>query len=173
MGAVSYRSHTPKNDIRRFLAPLRDAFTTPPDGLSWPRAANTWRVAPACVEGLIRPGSHKTLQGIGKRLDINEHRIRRFISESPSEHAGTRRQACQKTAHLRRNPLAAHRRRRRQAPRMAVLGTGRLVHRGIGCLLPFGGPLSSSTKMPCKYWDSTSSKAAHGKDGITTGRSCC
>jgi SRSO17 transposase len=35
---------------------------------------------------LIRPGIHKTLRGIGKRLDINEHKIRRFISESPWEH---------------------------------------------------------------------------------------
>lgn len=74
-----------EDDICRFLAPLRDAFTTRPDGLSWPRAANTGRVAPAYVEGLIRPGSHKTLRGIGKRLDINEHRIRRFISESSWE----------------------------------------------------------------------------------------
>lgn len=86
MSAVSYKSHTPKTDIRRFLAPLRDAFTTRLDGRSWPRAANTWRVAPAYVEGLIRPGSHKTLRGIGKRLNINEHKVRRFISESPWEH---------------------------------------------------------------------------------------
>ncbi|WP_169316343.1 transposase, partial [Halococcus morrhuae] len=86
MSGISYRNHTPKIDIRRFLAPLRDAFTTRPGGLSWPRAANTWRIAPAYVEGLIRPGSHKTLRGIGKRLDINEHRVRRFISESPWEH---------------------------------------------------------------------------------------
>ncbi|SNR66059.1 hypothetical protein [Halorubrum vacuolatum] len=28
MSAISYRGHTPKIDIRRFLAPLRDAFTT-------------------------------------------------------------------------------------------------------------------------------------------------
>ncbi len=73
-------------DIRRFLAPFRDAFTTRPDGRSWPRAANTWRVAPAYVEGLIRPGTHKTMRGIGKRMDINEHRVRRFISESPWDH---------------------------------------------------------------------------------------
>jgi SRSO17 transposase len=86
MSAVSYRSHTPKLDIRRFLVPLRDAFTTRPDGRSWSRAANTWRVAPAYVEGLIRLGRHKTLRGIGKRLDVSEHRVRRFISESPWEH---------------------------------------------------------------------------------------
>jgi len=86
MSAVSYKSHTPKLDIRRFLAPLRYAFTTRPDGRSWPRAGNTWRIAPAYVEGVIRPGSHKTLRGIGKRLNINEHRVRRFISESPWEH---------------------------------------------------------------------------------------
>ncbi len=123
MSAISYRSHTPKLEIRRFLPPLivitaslyrrgdscrrserlscrfstpsgelfavitiRDAFITRPDGRSWPRAANTWRVAPAYVEALIRPGSHKTLRGIGKRLNINEHRVRRFISESPWEH---------------------------------------------------------------------------------------
>jgi len=72
-----------KTAIRRFLAPLRGAFTTRPDGSTWSRAANTWNVAPAYVEGLIRPGSHKTFRGIGKRLAVNEHRVRRFISESP------------------------------------------------------------------------------------------
>ncbi|MCU4753660.1 IS701 family transposase [Halobacteria archaeon AArc-curdl1] len=86
MSSISYRTHTPKTAIRRFLSPLRDAFTTRPDGSTWSRAANTWNVAPVYVEGLIRPGSHKTLRGIGKRLAINEHRVRRFISESPWEH---------------------------------------------------------------------------------------
>lgn len=80
------QGHMPKIDIRRFLSPPRDAFTTRPDGRSWSRAVNTWRIAPAYVECLIRPGSHKTLRDIGKRLDTNEHRIRRFISESPWEH---------------------------------------------------------------------------------------
>jgi SRSO17 transposase len=86
MNEISYRTHTPKTAIRRFLAPLRSAFTTRSDGSTWSRAANTWNVAPAYVEGLIRPGTHKTLRGIGKRLAINEHRVRRFISESPWEH---------------------------------------------------------------------------------------
>lgn len=86
MSAVSYRSHTPKIYIRGFLGPFKVAFTTRPDGRSWPRAANTWPIAPAYVEELIRPGKHKTLRVIGKRLDINEHRVRRFISESPWEH---------------------------------------------------------------------------------------
>jgi SRSO17 transposase len=79
-------THTPKTAIRQFLAPLRDAFTTRPDGSTWSRAANTWQIAPVYVEGLIRPGSHKTLRGIGKRLDVSEHKIRRFISESPWDH---------------------------------------------------------------------------------------
>src|SRR6056297_2580064 len=86
MNSFSSGIRTPKTAIRRFLAPLRGAFTTRPDGSTWSRAANTWNIAPAYVEGLIRPGSHKTLRGIGKRLAINEHRIRRFISESPWEH---------------------------------------------------------------------------------------
>lgn len=86
MNDVSFGIRTPKIAIRRFLAPFRGAFTTRPDGSTWSRAANTWSVAPAYVEGLIRPGSHKTLRGIGKRFDINEHRVRRFISESPWEH---------------------------------------------------------------------------------------
>jgi SRSO17 transposase len=86
MNNTSSSIRTPKIAIRQFLAPLRGAFTTRPDGSTWSRAANTWNVAPAYVEGLIRPGSHKTLRGIGKRLAINEHRVRRFISESPWEH---------------------------------------------------------------------------------------
>jgi SRSO17 transposase len=83
MNGISFGIRTPKTAIRRFLAPLRGAFTTRPDGSTWSRAANTWNVAPAYVEGLIRPGSHKTFRGIGKRLAVNEHRVRRFISESP------------------------------------------------------------------------------------------
>jgi len=86
MNSFTSGIRTPKTAIRRFLAPLRGAFTTRPDGSTWSRAANTWNIAPAYVEGLIRPGSHKTLRGIGKRLAINEHRIRRFISESPWEY---------------------------------------------------------------------------------------
>jgi len=86
MNNISFSIHTPKIAIRQFLSPLRGAFTTRPDGSTWSRAANTWNVAPVYVEGLIRPGSRKTLRGIGKRLAINEHRVRRFISESPWEH---------------------------------------------------------------------------------------
>ncbi len=86
MNSASHEIRTPKASIRRFIAPLRGAFTTRPDGSTWSRATNTWSVAPAYVEGLIRPGVHKTLRGIGKRLAINEHRVRRFISGSPWEH---------------------------------------------------------------------------------------
>jgi SRSO17 transposase len=86
MNAVFYRIYAPKLDIRQFLAALRDAFTTRPDGHWWPRAGNTWRIAPAYIKELIRPVSHMTFRDIGKRLSINEHRVRWFISESPWEH---------------------------------------------------------------------------------------
>lgn len=76
----------PKVAIRRFMEPLRDAFTTRPDGSTWARSANTWRAALAYLEGLTRPGKHKTLRGIGKRMNLHEDAIRRFISQSPWEH---------------------------------------------------------------------------------------
>ena len=86
MTELTYRMQDAKLAIRRFLGPMRAAFTTRPDGSSWARAANTWQVARAYVEGLVRPGSHKTLRGIGKRMDVHEDRIRRFITQSPWNH---------------------------------------------------------------------------------------
>lgn len=68
------------------MSPLRDAFTTRPDGSSWARSGNTWHAALAYLEGLLRPGVHKTLRGIGKRMGEHEDRIRRFISQSPWDH---------------------------------------------------------------------------------------
>ena len=106
MSAVSYRSRTPKVSIRRFLAPLRNAFITRSDGSSWSKAANTWRIAPSYVEGLIRPGSHKNLRGIGKRLDINEHKIRRFISESPWEHGSVQQHLSEHLPEMFASPQA-------------------------------------------------------------------
>ena len=86
MNAFSSTVREPKLSIRRFMKPLRDAFTTRPDGSTWSRAANTWCAALAYLEGLTRPGEHKTLRGIGKRMNLHEDAIRRFISQSPWEH---------------------------------------------------------------------------------------
>jgi SRSO17 transposase len=85
MTEIGSRIRNPKLAIRRFLDPVRAAFTTRPDGSSWARATNTWQMARAYVEGLVRPGSHKTLRGIGKRMDVHEDRVRRFITQSPWE----------------------------------------------------------------------------------------
>ena len=86
MTELTYRMRDAKLAIRRFLEPVRAAFTTRPDGSTWARATNTWQVARAYVEGLVRPGSHKTLRGIGKRMSIHEDRVRRFITQSPWNH---------------------------------------------------------------------------------------
>lgn len=87
MSSLSLPKRPSKVAIRRFLHPLRDAFTTRPDGSSWVRSRNTWHAALAYLEGLVRPGEHKTLRGIGKRMGVHEDRIRRFISQSPWDHA--------------------------------------------------------------------------------------
>lgn len=49
MGQINCLIRNPKLAVRRFLDPVRAAFTTRSDGSSWARAANTWRMARAYV----------------------------------------------------------------------------------------------------------------------------
>jgi len=77
---------TPKLSTRRLANDLRDIFTTRRDGTTWAKADHTLAVAPRYIEALVLPGKHKTLRGIGTRMDLPEDRVRRFISRSPWDH---------------------------------------------------------------------------------------
>lgn len=70
----------------RFLASYATHFTQWANGKSWPRRANTRRAAGAYMRGLLGPGSGKNMQGIAKRVRLDEDRIERFVRESPWSH---------------------------------------------------------------------------------------
>ncbi len=71
MDGIHVFRREPRLLTRRFLQPVYPVFTHV-KGRSWPRWRRTLRVAPRYVEGLLRPGKHKTLRGIGKRVDLHE-----------------------------------------------------------------------------------------------------
>lgn len=87
MDGIHALTREPRLAVRRFMKPAYDVFTQR-DGKSWPRYRRTLRVAPRYLTGLLLPGKHKTLRGIGNRMDLHEDQVRRFITHSPWDHGG-------------------------------------------------------------------------------------
>jgi len=67
----------------RFLTPCKDTFIRDGSGKSWSRWRNTWKVANAYFQGLLRPGRRKNMYGISVRMGVDEDRVERFVRESP------------------------------------------------------------------------------------------
>lgn len=70
---------------RSFLRRVENAFTTRPDGTTWPKVDRTWRHADQYFRGLLRPGKRKSITGLAKRMDAKQERLERFVKESPWE----------------------------------------------------------------------------------------
>ena len=82
MTQTDCRIRNPKLAVRRFLDPVRAAFTTRPDGSSWARAASAWRMARAYVEGLAAPAVTKPCVALE-----NEWTFTRIASSDSSRRA--------------------------------------------------------------------------------------
>jgi len=69
----------------QFLTNYRSAFTTRPDGSSWPKFERTWHNAARYFRGLLRPGSN-TVTDIAEKMYADQERLERFVRESPWGH---------------------------------------------------------------------------------------
>lgn len=69
-----------------FIRSFKNVLTTKWNGLSWPHAEKTWHAATNYIEGLLKPGDNKTMQGLSDRMDIPEDRLQQFITDSPWEY---------------------------------------------------------------------------------------
>jgi len=67
----------------QFLTNYRSAFTTRPDGSSWPKFERTWHNAARYFRGLLRPGNPNTVTDIAKKMNTDQERLERFVRESP------------------------------------------------------------------------------------------
>lgn len=83
MGGLRHPHAQRKLALRRFLNPFYTHFTTKDDGTTWSRHKQTLQLAPHYTEGLLQPGSGKTMRGIAKNMDLDEDRVQRFVTESP------------------------------------------------------------------------------------------
>jgi hypothetical protein len=70
----------------QFLTTYRSAFTTRPDGSSWPKFERTWHNAARYFRGLLRPGSPNTVTDIAEKMHADQERLERFVRESPWGH---------------------------------------------------------------------------------------
>ena len=70
----------------QFLTNYRSAFTTRPDGSSWPKFEQTWYNAARYFRGLLRPGSPNTVTDIAEKMNTDQERLERFVRESPWGH---------------------------------------------------------------------------------------
>lgn len=100
------REREPKRQVRRFLQPTLDLFTTNPDGRSWPNAHRARLVAPRYLEGLFLPGRGKHMRGIAKRVHLPEDRVRRFISQAPWNHQALQDHLAENIPEMIRDPAA-------------------------------------------------------------------
>jgi SRSO17 transposase len=78
-------------DLHRFLAPAEALFTTNSKGKHWPRKQNTWKNANLYVQGLLAPGTSKSMQRIAHAVNTDQDRIERFVRESPWDHQRVQR----------------------------------------------------------------------------------
>lgn len=76
---------------RQFIEQFEAAFTTRPDGSTWPKWERTWRHADQYFRALIRPGSGKSIAGLATRMNANQERLERFVRESPWKHTEVER----------------------------------------------------------------------------------
>ena len=72
-------------DALAFLQAFERAFTSKPNGLSWPNHERTWLNASKYIRGLIRPGNN-TVTDIADNLYTDAEQLERFVRESPWEH---------------------------------------------------------------------------------------
>lgn len=68
MDGMFRRLKGPKRLIHRFLQPVMNKFSTRQDGSGWPNNHRASLVAPRSLEGLLRPGRHKTLLALPNRF---------------------------------------------------------------------------------------------------------
>jgi len=76
---------------RQFIDQFEAAFTTRPDGSTWPKWERTWRHADQYFRALLRPGSGKSIAGLATRTNAGQERLERFVRESPWEHTEVER----------------------------------------------------------------------------------
>lgn len=100
------RVREPRLAVRRFISPVRDVFTSRPDGSSWSKADHTLAVVPRYVEGLVSPGKGKHMRGLAKRVELPEDRVHRFISQSPWSHEELQDHLCRNIPDTIRGPSA-------------------------------------------------------------------
>lgn len=74
-----------QTDAQRFLARFENAFTTRPDGTTWPKADRTWRHADQYFRGLLRPGNRTSITRLAKPMNAKQEPLERFVRESPWE----------------------------------------------------------------------------------------
>lgn len=68
-----------------FIQRFQEDLTHRPDGSTWARHGDTYRVASHYLEALLTPGPRKSMRNIAKRVDLDKDSVENFIRTSPWE----------------------------------------------------------------------------------------
>lgn len=82
MGCTSPPPHR-RLDAHRTVLQAAPVFTTRSNGKSFPKWRHTLKNATRYLDGLLSPGTGKTMSGIARRMDVHRDKIEGFVRESP------------------------------------------------------------------------------------------